>query len=80
MVIIKYDFYFFMGETSSKNAVYTSTIQSVLENDIVLSLMAYTVMLIMRRRGGALQILEINKYISIPRVRRHDQKHVSFDR
>jgi hypothetical protein len=69
-----------MSETSAKDAVYTSTIQSVLEYEIVLGLMEYMVMLITRSRGGTLQSLEIDKHISIPRVRICDQKHVSFDR
>jgi hypothetical protein len=78
--IVKHDFYFFMSETSVKDAVYTSMIQSVFEYEIVLILIAYMAMLIMRRRGLTLQSLDIDKHISIPRVRRHDQKHVSFDR
>jgi hypothetical protein len=80
VAIVKHDFCFFMSETSTKDAFYTLTIQSVLEYEIVLSLMAYTTMLITRSRGGTLQSLEIDKHISIPRVRRHDKKHVSFDR
>jgi hypothetical protein len=68
VAIVKYDFRFFMSETPTKDAIYTSTIQSVLEYEIVLGLMAYTSTLIMRRRGGALQSLEIDKYISIPGV------------
>jgi hypothetical protein len=63
-----------------KNAIYTSMIQCVLEYEIVLSLMAYTTMLITRSRGGTLQILDIDKNISIPWVRRRDKKHVSIDR
>jgi hypothetical protein len=59
VVIVKHDFHFFMSETAMKDAIYTSTIQSVLEYEIVLGLMAYTTMLITRRRGGALKILEI---------------------
>ena len=68
VAIVKHDFRFFMSETQVKDAIYTSTIQSVLEYEIVLGLMAYTMMLIRRSRGGALQILEIDKYISVPRV------------
>jgi hypothetical protein len=80
LAIVKHDFHFFMSETSAKDAVYTSTIQCVLEYEIFLSLMAYTTTLIMRNRGGTLQSLEIDKHISIPEVRRRDQKNVSFDR
>ena len=65
MAIIKQNFFFFMSEASTKNAIYTSTIESVLEDEIVLGLMTYMVTLITRSRGGALQILEIDKYISI---------------
>jgi hypothetical protein len=61
-----------MSETSAKDAIYTSTIQSVFEYEIVLGLMAYTMTLIMKSRGRALQSMEIDKYISIPVVRRHD--------
>jgi hypothetical protein len=80
VAIVKNDFHFFMSEASVKDAVYTSTIQSVLEYEIVLGLMAYTAMLITRSRGRALQSLEIDKHISIPGVRRRDQKNFSFDR
>jgi hypothetical protein len=48
-----------MSETPTKDAVYTSTIQSVLKYEIVLGLMAYTTTLIMRSRGRALQSLEV---------------------
>jgi hypothetical protein len=68
MEIIKHDFCFFMSEAPKKDEIYTSTIESVLEDEIVLGLMTYTMTLIMRSRGGALQILEIDKYISIPGV------------
>jgi hypothetical protein len=69
-----------LNKTSVEDAVYTSTIQCVHEYEIFLSLMAYMVMLITRRRGGTLQSLEIDKDISIPGVGRCNQKHVSFDR
>jgi hypothetical protein len=49
-----------MSETLAKDAICTSTIQSVLEHEIVFGLMEYTTMLIMRSKGGALQILEID--------------------
>jgi hypothetical protein len=58
--IVKHDFLFFMSETPTKDAIYTSMIQSVLEYEIVLSLMVYTTMLIARRKGSALQSLEID--------------------
>jgi hypothetical protein len=80
VAIVKHDFHFFMSETSTKDAVYTSTLQCVLEYEIVLSLMAYTVTLIMRKRGKTLQSLDIDKHISRAGVRRREQKHVSFDR
>jgi hypothetical protein len=78
--IIKNNFLFFISETSTKDAVYTSTIQGVLEYEIVISLMAYTTTLIMRSIGRTLQSMDIDKNITIPRVGRHDKKHVSFDR
>jgi hypothetical protein len=42
--------------------------------------MAYTAKLITRSRGGALEIMEIDQYISIPGIQRRDKKHVSFNR
>jgi hypothetical protein len=57
--IIKHNFRFFMSEKLTKDVVYISMIQSVLKYEIVLGLMVYTTTLIMRSRGGALQILEI---------------------
>jgi hypothetical protein len=60
MEIVKHDFFFFMSEASAKNAIYTSTIKSVLEDEIVLGLMTYTMTFITRSRGGALQSLEID--------------------
>jgi hypothetical protein len=59
VAVVKHDFRFFMSETPAKDAIYTSMIQSVLEYEIVLGLMAYTAVLITRSRGGALQILDI---------------------
>ena len=58
--VIKNEFLFFMSETSTKDAIYTSMIQSVLEYEIVFFLMAYMPMLITRRKRGALQILDID--------------------
>jgi hypothetical protein len=80
VAIVKHDFHFFMSETLAKDAIYASTIESVLEDEIVLGLMAYTTTLITRSRGRAFQILDIDYYISVPGVQRHDKKHVSFDR
>jgi hypothetical protein len=60
VAVIKNEFCFFMSETPAKDAIYTSTIQSVLEYDIVFFLMAYTSTFIMRSKGGALQSLEID--------------------
>jgi hypothetical protein len=65
MEILKHDFHFFMSEASAKNAIYTSMIESVFEDEIILGLMMYTVTFIMRSRGRALQSLEIDKNISI---------------
>jgi hypothetical protein len=58
--IVKHDLCFFMSDTSTKDAVYTLKIQSVLEYEIVLGLMAYTMTLIKTRRAGELQTLEID--------------------
>jgi hypothetical protein len=63
-----------------QDAVYTSSMQRIIEYEIILILMVYTSMLVMRRRGGALQILEIDKYISVLGIRRCDKKHISSDR
>jgi hypothetical protein len=51
-----------------QDAVYTSSIQCIIEYEIILSLMVYPTMLVTRGRGGELQILEIEKYISVPGV------------
>jgi hypothetical protein len=80
MEIIKHDNNFLVSETSMQDVVYSSPIQCIIEYEIILSLMAYASMLIPRSRGGALQILEIYKYISIPRIHRGDQEHISSDR
>ena len=68
VAIVKNKFFFFMSEAPTKDAIYTSMIERVFKDEIVLGLMTYTVTLIMRSRGGALQSLEIDKYISIPWV------------
>jgi hypothetical protein len=60
VAVVKHNFLFFMSETSTKDEIYTLTIESVLEYKIVFFLMAYMSMLIARRRGGALQILDID--------------------
>jgi hypothetical protein len=48
-----------MNEAPTKDEVYTSMIQSVIEYEIVLFLMAYTLTLIARSRGRAIQSLDI---------------------
>jgi hypothetical protein len=80
MAIVKNNFLFFMSEASTKDAIYTMTIQSIFEYEVVLGLMAYTATLIMRSRDEALQSLEIDKYISITGVQICYQKHVSLNR
>jgi hypothetical protein len=80
MEIVKHDNCFFVSETSTQDAVYTSMIQCIIEYEMILSLMAYVLTLIRISRGGALQILEIDKYISVPGIRRGDKKHISSDR
>ena len=57
-----------MNETSMQDVVYTSPIQCIIEYEIILSLMAYPSMLVTRSENGTLQILEIDQYISVPRV------------
>jgi hypothetical protein len=49
-----------------KNAIHTSTIQSVIEYKIVSCLKSNSSTLITGSRRGALQRLDIHKYISIP--------------
>jgi hypothetical protein len=66
MTIVEHYDGLLMSETSTQDAVYTSPIQRIIEYEIILSLMAYPPTLIMRSRGGALQILEIDQYISVP--------------
>jgi hypothetical protein len=56
MAIIKHNFFFFMSEVLTKDAIYTSMIHSIFEYEIVLGLMMYMVMLIMRSRGGAFKV------------------------
>ena len=80
VAIVKNNFGFFMSEAPVKDAIYTSTIQNIFEYEIVLGLMAYATTFIMRSRGGALQSLEIDKYIFILGVQRCDKKHISFNR
>jgi hypothetical protein len=65
VAVVENEFRFFMNEAPTKDAIYTSTIQSVIEYEIVSCLMAYTSTLIARSRGGALQSPEIDYYISI---------------
>jgi hypothetical protein len=80
MTIIEHYDSLLMSETSMQDTIYTSPIQRIIEYKIVLGLMEYPPMLITRSRGGALQILEIDQYISIPGVRRFNQKHITPDR
>jgi hypothetical protein len=65
MAIVKHDNCFFVNETSAQDAVYTSPIQCIIKYEIIISLMVYASMLITKSRGGELQSLEIDKYISI---------------
>jgi hypothetical protein len=60
VAIVKHDFHFVMSETTTKGAIYTLTIQSVLEYEIVFFLMAYMATFITRSRGRALQSLDID--------------------
>jgi hypothetical protein len=69
-----------MSETSMQDAVYTSTVQSIIEYEIIHSLMGYQPTLVTRSRGGELQIFEIDKYIIVLGVRRWNQKHIPPDR
>jgi hypothetical protein len=58
--VVKKEFLFFTSNALAKDAIYTATIQSVIEYEIVFFLMAYMLTLIVRIRGGALQSLEID--------------------
>jgi hypothetical protein len=66
MAIVEHYDGLLMSETLTHDAVYTSLIQRIIEYEIILSLMAYPPKLVMRSKVGALQIMEIDKYISIP--------------
>jgi hypothetical protein len=68
MTIVEHYDGLLMSETSTQDAVYTSPIQRIIEYEIVLGFMAYLPMLITRSRGGALQSLDIDRYISVPGV------------
>jgi hypothetical protein len=68
MTIVEHYEDLLMSETLAQDAVYTSLIQCIIEYEIVLILMAYPLTLVTRSRGGALQSLEIDQYISIPGV------------
>jgi hypothetical protein len=68
MTIIEHYDGLLMSETSTQDAFYTSPIQRIIEYEIVLGLMEYPPTLITIRRGGALQSLEIDQYISVPGV------------
>jgi hypothetical protein len=80
MAIVKKNNCFLVSETSTQDVVYTSPIQCIIKYEIIFGLMAYASMFIMRSRGGALQSLEIDKYISVLGIRRGDKKHISSDR
>jgi len=80
MAIAKHNNYFFVSETLVQDAVYTSSIQRIIEYEIILGLMAYTTMLITRSSGGALQSPEIDKPISVLGIQICDEKHISYDR
>jgi hypothetical protein len=60
MTIVEHYDGLLMSETSAQDAFYTSPRQRIIEYEIVLGLMAYSPMLITRRRGGTLQSLEID--------------------
>jgi hypothetical protein len=60
VAVVKNELCFFMSETPAKDAIYTLTIQSVLEYEIVFCLMEYMSTLITRRRGREIQSLEID--------------------
>ena len=68
MTIVEHYDGLLMSETSTQYAVYTSPIQRIIEYEIILSLMEYLPTLVTRRRGGVLQNLEIDQYISVPGV------------
>jgi hypothetical protein len=68
MEIVKHDNCFFMSEASTQNVVYTSPIQCIIEYKIILGLMEYMARIITRSRGGTLQSLGTDKYISIPGI------------
>jgi hypothetical protein len=68
MAIVEHYDGLLMSERSTQDAVYTCPIQRIMEYEIILSPMAYPPTLVMRSRGGALQSLEIDKYISVPGV------------
>jgi hypothetical protein len=68
MTIVEHYDDLLMSETLMQDEVYTSPIQHIIEYEIILSLMEYLLTLITRSRGGALQSLEIDQYISVPWV------------
>jgi hypothetical protein len=65
VTVVQNELCFFVAETSSKNAIYATMIQSVIENKIVSFLVLNSSMLIARSRSGELQSLNIHKDISI---------------
>jgi hypothetical protein len=60
VAVVKNEFRFFGSDASTKDEIYTSTIQSFIKYEIFFFLMAYTSKLIMRSRCEALQSLEID--------------------
>jgi hypothetical protein len=68
MTIVEHYDGLLMSEKSMQDAVYTSPIQHIIEYEIIISLMAYPSMFVTRSRGGALQSLEIDQYISVASV------------
>jgi hypothetical protein len=60
VAVVKNKFHFFVNKAPMKNAIYMSTIESVIKDDIISSPMAYSLMLIARSRGRALQSMEID--------------------
>jgi hypothetical protein len=58
--VVQNEPWFFVDKAPMKNAIYTTTIQSVIEYEIVSCLMENSSMLIAGRRSEELQSLEID--------------------
>jgi hypothetical protein len=56
MAILKHNLHFFMSEASAKNTIYTSSIESVFKDEIILGLMSYAVTFITRSIGGVFKV------------------------